>query len=275
MLSAIAERHVEFIAHIGDFKSGSSRCDDALFEDRYKLFQNSRVPFIFVPGDNEWTDCERLSNGAYDPLERLGKLRRLFWEDEFSLGKTSGRWNVRQEATPSIRAFALAPSLRHAQSARRQQQPGADQRSPPEFLARNPVVLAWLRDSFNLANREQLAGIVLLFQANPGFAHFAQGFPHRGYREFLVVRCKRNRSNSRARCLPCMAIPISAASTSQCATGWADECQIHPRVETHGYPQMGWTLGVIDTDLPTLFRFGNTLACQKPVKTCRSRQVFG
>ena len=34
MLSAIAERHVEFIAHIGDFKSGSSRCDDALFEDR-------------------------------------------------------------------------------------------------------------------------------------------------------------------------------------------------------------------------------------------------
>ena len=27
------------------------------------------------------------------------------------------------------------------------------------------------------------------------------------------------------------------------------------RVETHGYPQMGWTLGVIDTDLPTLFRF--------------------
>ena len=163
MLSAIAERHVEFIAHIGDFKSGSSRCDDALFEDRYKLFQNSRVPFIFVPGDNEWTDCERLSNGAYDPLERLGKLRRLFWEDEFSLGKTQLPLARQAGGYPEHSRFRLGPVLFVTLNL-----PGGNNNwgltseARPEFLARNPVVLAWLRDSFNLANREQLAAIVFL-----------------------------------------------------------------------------------------------------------------
>ena len=37
--------------------------------------QRIRRPFVFVPGDNEWTDCHRANNGAYDPLERLAFLR--------------------------------------------------------------------------------------------------------------------------------------------------------------------------------------------------------
>ena len=83
MLAAITEQQVAFIAHIGDFKSGATRCDDATFEDRLRLFDASRVPFIFVPGDNEWTDCDRINNGAYDPLERLGKLPSCFGSATF------------------------------------------------------------------------------------------------------------------------------------------------------------------------------------------------
>ena len=45
----------------------SSRCDDATFEDRLRRFQASAHPFVFIPGDNEWTDCHRENNGAYDP----------------------------------------------------------------------------------------------------------------------------------------------------------------------------------------------------------------
>ena len=87
LLESMARQGVDFIAHIGDFKHGKDRCDDALFADRYQLFNASRVPFVFTPGDNEWMDCGRLSNGGYDPLERLDKLRRLFWVDNFSLGQ--------------------------------------------------------------------------------------------------------------------------------------------------------------------------------------------
>ena len=39
--------------------------------------------------------------------------------------------------------------------------------------------------SFALARREQLAGIVLLFQANPDFKHFSEGLAHQGFKEFL------------------------------------------------------------------------------------------
>ena len=79
MLEVIADNQVEFVAHIGDIKSGKDRCDDSLFDDRHRLFNASRVPFVYVPGDNEWADCDRVSNGSYVPAERLNKLRSLFW----------------------------------------------------------------------------------------------------------------------------------------------------------------------------------------------------
>jgi len=36
-----------------------------------ELFETFEAPLIFVPGDNEWTDCHRQNNGSYDPIERL------------------------------------------------------------------------------------------------------------------------------------------------------------------------------------------------------------
>ena len=32
-------------------------------------------PLVYTPGDNEWTDCHRANNGAYNPLERLAFVR--------------------------------------------------------------------------------------------------------------------------------------------------------------------------------------------------------
>ncbi len=34
---------------------------------------------MYTPGDNEWTDCHRTNNGAYNPLERLAKVRSTFF----------------------------------------------------------------------------------------------------------------------------------------------------------------------------------------------------
>ena len=36
-------------------------------------------PLVYTPGDNEWTDCHRANNGAYDPLERLAVIRAMFF----------------------------------------------------------------------------------------------------------------------------------------------------------------------------------------------------
>ena len=98
MLEAIAESNAAFVAHIGDIKHGQARCDDEVFLDRRQLFDASRLPFVFVPGDNEWSDCNRLSNGAYDPLERLP-----------TCAPCSGNGPTRSDAGPSRSSASLVP----------------------------------------------------------------------------------------------------------------------------------------------------------------------
>jgi len=43
------------------------------------LFDTFEDPFVLTPGDNDWTDCHRLNNGAYNPLERLDAVRDIFF----------------------------------------------------------------------------------------------------------------------------------------------------------------------------------------------------
>lgn len=255
LLEHIAEQNVEFVAHIGDIKSGSSRCDDALFEDRRQLFNGTRIPFVLIPGDNEWTDCHRLSNGSYDPLERLAKLRKLFWNDSYSLGRKKLALERQSIAYPENSRFRIGPVLFVTLNL-----PGSfnnfglTNEPTPEFVARNPVVLEWLKDSFAVANRQKLAGIVLLFQANPGFRHFMQGLGHNGYREFLETLRQETQG------FPGQVVAVHGDTH----ISHIDQPMRNPdgtllnnfvRVETHGYPTMGWTRGIIDTENPALFRF--------------------
>ena len=255
MLQAINDSHVDFIAHIGDFKHGKDRCDDAVFEDRHQLFNSSRTPFIFIPGDNEWTDCERLSNGAYDPLERLNKLRSLFWKDGFSLGGKKLALERQAGAYPEHSRFRLGPVLFVTLNL-----PGGNNNfgltNEPqrEYQARNQVVLHWLKESFELARHQKLSGIVLLFQANPAFKHFSQGLGHRGYRDFL------NALHEETQRFPGQVVAVHGDTHGSRIDHPLRDAQgktlgNFTRVETFGYPAMGWTRGVIDTDSPTLFRF--------------------
>lgn len=56
----------------------------------YNAFQQIRIPVIFTPGDNEWTDCHRTRqflSGA--PLSELAAIRALFFaKPGLSLGMT-------------------------------------------------------------------------------------------------------------------------------------------------------------------------------------------
>src|SRR5438093_662224 len=86
-----------FVAFDGDFKSDprgsaptvSSECTDELFLQRRDQFNEFESPFIFVPGDNEWTDCDTRPASAppHDPLERLAQLRQVFFPTDQSLGQ--------------------------------------------------------------------------------------------------------------------------------------------------------------------------------------------
>ncbi|MCU1373562.1 MAG: hypothetical protein JWO68_848, partial [Actinomycetia bacterium] len=60
---------VQMVTHLGDIKSGSSKCTDEYFQMIKTQFDRLEDPLVYTPGDNEWTDCHRANNGGYDPLE--------------------------------------------------------------------------------------------------------------------------------------------------------------------------------------------------------------
>lgn len=255
LLNHLGEEKLAFVAHIGDIKAGKDPCDDKLYEDRYRLFNSSHHPFVFVPGDNEWTDCDRQSNGAYDPLERLNKLRSLFWRDKQSLGQKKLVLEQQTGAYPEHARFRIGPVLFVTVNL-----PGGNnnfgmQTAPSaEYAARNPVVLAWIKENFALARRENLRGIILLFQANPGFKHFAQGLTHRGYQDFLEL-LRKETFNFNGQVVAVHGDTHQSRIDHPLRDAQGKRLKRFTRVETHGYPLMGWTRGSIDTDNPALLSF--------------------
>lgn len=169
----IAEMNHEplaFAIHVGDFKSGHSECSDALYGQRREWFDLSRHPFVFVPGDNDWTDCWRRFAGGYDPLERLRKLREVFFADASSLGQQ------RLALTRQSDGDAKRPYPENSRWVHEGvlfvtlNVPGSYNnfaRDHDEFRARDEAVRKWIGDSFRLAIDERLGAVVLAMQANP------------------------------------------------------------------------------------------------------------
>ena len=58
LLADINRAHVAFSVHDGDLKSGGDGpCSDSLYYTALNYFNSLERPLIFVPGDNDWTDC--------------------------------------------------------------------------------------------------------------------------------------------------------------------------------------------------------------------------
>ena len=98
LLAAVNAADLSFVVHVGDFENdgraytrnpsvGPMPCTDESFQAVYDSFQSVRHPFILTPGDNDWTDCHGVEARKFDPLERLAKLRNMFFPDGRSLGQ--------------------------------------------------------------------------------------------------------------------------------------------------------------------------------------------
>ena len=184
MLREINQEDVAFVVHVGDFKNGSSPCDDEVFLQRREMFAASRHPFIYLPGDNEWTDCWRFFAGRHDPMERLAKLRELFFDAPSSLGIT--RIPLTRQSDTSSHAYP-----EHVRWIRERvlfagfNLPGGDNnlnRMPAEHAERDAAAREWLTAAFALARSRKLGAVVLFMQANP----FSESLrPRRGFTAFL------------------------------------------------------------------------------------------
>ena len=264
LMAEMDSEDLAFVIHDGDIKSGGALCTDAAFLDILGVFKASKHPLIYVPGDNEWTDCHRRSNGSYDPLERLDKLRALFFPDDQTLGQRKFQL-VRQSQDPAFAAFRenvrweaagvvfvglnLPGSDNNYDGTQRGSGPSQ------EFLQRSPVISLWLTQAFARARTIQASGLMLVIQANPGFEAAATGKVHPGYKDFLNQLRQETLSFAGQVVLvhgdshqQQINQPLLNPSTREVIANFT-------RVETYGSPWMGWIKTTVDAKDPKVFRF--------------------
>jgi hypothetical protein len=161
LMTELNREALTFVVHVGDFKSAIASCSDELFLQRRAWFELSHHPFVVVPGDNEWTDCRRTFGGGYDPLERMRKLREVFFAGDASLGQKPMAL-VRQPA--ATRGAQEYPE--HARWVHESvlfltlNAPGPDNNSrayPEESARRSAAMRDWLIGGFQLARERSAA----------------------------------------------------------------------------------------------------------------------
>ncbi|PRY59268.1 Calcineurin-like phosphoesterase [Knoellia remsis] len=168
----------EFTVHVGDIKSGSSVCSDSYITNIRDVLDTLSSPFIFTPGDNEWTDCHRVNNGAYNPLERLDFVRATFFPDP---GRTLGEKTRKVEADTAAgypenvqwREDRVSMAAVHVVGSNDGTQPwtGLGLTAPtPEQLAeqdaRMESALRTVREAFADARRRQDRAVAIFLQAD-------------------------------------------------------------------------------------------------------------
>ena len=185
VMRAVDAADLAFVVHDGDFwwdgrewtpeAGGLPPCADETFQDRLALAQRSRHPFVFVAGDNEWTDCHRAKPRAYEPMERLAKLRGMFFAGDRSLGqrtlqltrqsedkrfasyRENARWTWGDVVFVTLHVVGSNDNL------------GRTPEMDAEHAERTAANLDWMRQGFALAARSAARAIVLIAQADPRF----------------------------------------------------------------------------------------------------------
>jgi hypothetical protein len=117
--SVNADKDVSLVMHVGDIHSGSMPCTSAGIlpaistanpgwnQAIYYQFQQFNDPVVYIPGDNEWSDCHKskqLSSGA--PLKELASVRRLFFaKPGITLGRQERKvWSQADHFDPAFPA---------------------------------------------------------------------------------------------------------------------------------------------------------------------------
>lgn len=175
------ETDVEWVVHLGDIKSGPSSCDDDALRFVARRFARLRAPLVYTPGDNEWTDCHQPGAGSFDPLERLRFVRGTFFP---SPGETIGGRRAEVDTQSSEAPWSefvenvgwtlggVRFATVHLVGSRNGQTPWTNEtpeeavRREAEVTRRTAAAVAWIDRTFDLAEDEDLAGVVIAMHAD-------------------------------------------------------------------------------------------------------------
>jgi hypothetical protein len=185
VIADINAQRVAFTAFDGDIKNGKERCDQPIYDAAVTTFNSFQNPLVYVPGDNEWTDCDRANNGSYDPNERLALVRRMFAASPDSFGERTLEL-TRQAGYPENVRWQYGPVTYLGMNVT-----GSDNNAPQfdatgkqidgdaaEYTARNAANLDWLDQGVAAARAANSAAVMIVIQADmwsaaDPTAHFA------------------------------------------------------------------------------------------------------
>ena len=267
MLAALSREDVAFVIHVGDFKSGSSPCTDELYVRRKAEFDAVEHPFILTPGDNDWTDCRRPRAGGMDPIERLAQLRRVFFPDRRSLGRTPIEMAAQDQCLEAGCRCAAHPENRFwSRGGVRfvtlnipgsDNNVGFDAANDAEAACRDEANARWLEQAVHASERSQTRALVIAIQANPWETRKPV------YRAFLAQVVEASRRLKKP-----VLLVHGDTHTYRVDVPFRDAMG-HPilnitRLETYGSPYVGWVKVTVDPDDPEIFSFAPNLQAFVP-----------
>lgn len=154
------------------FKRADEACTDDLFAQRHDLLANAKNGLVLSLAGNDWSDC-KTSNGRSTAIERLSRIRELFYPDDFSFGASKIPL-IHQSSLPKFRAFAenmrwevgnilFATVDLPAANNRYRMEAGRN----GEFEDRQIANRDWLHHTFATANFKHKDAIVLICDGDP------------------------------------------------------------------------------------------------------------
>jgi hypothetical protein len=172
-------------------KAPPEPCSDKLYFRRKELFQGAKNGLIVSIAAGDWSDCH-LDNGRSVAIERLNRVRDLFFGEEFSFGG-SRLPLMHQSATPKYRTYVenmrweignMIFATVNLPFNNNGYLPAAGRNG--EFEDRMVANRDWLHRLFGVASQKNAAGIVLFCDGDPlvapdaltriGFGYGRDGF---------------------------------------------------------------------------------------------------
>ncbi len=173
-------------------------CDDERYRRSLGWYNALRHPVIFTPGDNEWSDCWEPGSGGYAPLERLDRLREIFFDDpRTSLGANplalesqasderfgsyveNARWELSGLIFATVHLVGGWNGLAHFD--------GRTTKNDEASAERTAAAVEWMRETFHVAREAEARAVVLAFHANLNFDRPPTDRYRRTYEPFLEI----------------------------------------------------------------------------------------
>lgn len=288
LMAALNKESLAFIVHVGDFEADprpyqrnpdkiTMPCTDENFQRVLVTFQKSANLFILTPGDNDWTDCHHVKARKFDPIERLAKVREMFFPEGRSLGqrtiavdsqtKDADFKHYRENLIWSFNGVTFATLHIVGSNDNKGRTPEMD----VEHAERTKANIAWMKKAFAEAKVKNSIGLVLLTQANPGFetqwtpslvGRYFRGFPEikppaksvpSGYDEILDALAAEMETYKRPTAFVHGDTHIFHVNKPLLSKKTKRFFENFTRVETFGDPDTHWVRITVDPSKPELF----------------------